>query len=225
MRARCATAGRTARAGSRSAPARWSTACGSMARPAAGSPGSTRPATATRAISPMAVHTARGVISARTVRSSKAISLPDCEPAKASPCCPAARAITSRWDRGREIGGNRPDVMADALVGGLMKAQSGGGDAGKVEIGVVVEERMNQQSEMRYQHLVRDEDIAIYPVSDDINNFWNGTGQMPPRRLDAVRHRLGKFAGLRRSRRGHDRRIARQDPRPRNEGHQQRRLS
>lgn len=92
---------------------------------------------------------------------------------------PGGTRYTSRWESGREIGGNRPDVMADALVGGLIKAQSGGGDAGKVEIGVVVEERMNQQSEMRYQHLVRDEDIAIYPVSDDINNFWNGTGAIP----------------------------------------------
>ena len=47
------------------------------------------------------------------------------------------------------------------MVGGLLKAQDGGGDAGKVEIGVVVDERMTQQSDMQYQHLVREEDIAI----------------------------------------------------------------
>lgn len=80
----------------------------------------------------------------------------------------------STWDHGREIGGNRPDALADATVGGLLKAQAGGGDAGKVEISVAIEERMNQQAEMRYQHLVRDEDIAIYPVSEELNTLWSG---------------------------------------------------
>ena len=81
----------------------------------------------------------------------------------------------SLWERGREIGG-RPDRLADAGVGGLLRAQSGGGAAGKVEISTVVDERMTQQSDMQYQHLVRDEDVAIYPVDEDMNNAWNGTG-------------------------------------------------
>jgi hypothetical protein len=83
----------------------------------------------------------------------------------------------SEWDKGREIGG-RPDLVADATVGGLLKAQSGGGAADKVDIGVVVDQRMTQQSEMQYQHLVRDEDIAIYPVDPDINGVWNGTAEI-----------------------------------------------
>ncbi|HTV67569.1 MAG TPA: hypothetical protein VMF90_03435 [Rhizobiaceae bacterium] len=80
----------------------------------------------------------------------------------------------SEWRRGVEIGGNRPDVLADAQVGGLLKVQSGG-DAGKVEISTIVDDRMNQQAAMQYQHLVRDEDIAIYPLADEMNNAWNGT--------------------------------------------------
>jgi hypothetical protein len=84
----------------------------------------------------------------------------------------------SQWDRGKEIGAKRPDALADATVGGLLKAQSGGGDAGKVDIGIVVDERMTQQSDMQYQHLVRDEDIAIYPVAEDMNAAWNGTGEI-----------------------------------------------
>ena len=84
----------------------------------------------------------------------------------------------SQWDNGKEIGGTRPDALADATVGGLLKAQSGGGDAGKVDIGIVVDERMTQQSDMQYQHLVRDEDIAIYPLSDEMNAAWNGTGEI-----------------------------------------------
>ena len=42
----------------------------------------------------------------------------------------------SEWDKGKEIGGTRPDLLADALSGGLVKTQSGGGAADKVEIGV-----------------------------------------------------------------------------------------
>jgi hypothetical protein len=91
---------------------------------------------------------------------------------------PGGTVYSSRWAMGRELGGSRPDVLADARVGGLLKAQAGGGDAGKVEIGVVVDERMTQQSNMQYQHLVRDEDIAIYPTLEDYNNAWNGTGEI-----------------------------------------------
>ncbi|MFA6157789.1 MORN repeat-containing protein, partial [Mesorhizobium sp.] len=69
---------------------------------------------------------------------------------------------TSQWILGKEVGGSRPDVLADAKVGGLLKARTGGGAADKVEIGVAVDQRMTQQSDMQYQHLVRDEDIAIY---------------------------------------------------------------
>jgi hypothetical protein len=82
----------------------------------------------------------------------------------------------SEWDRGKEVDGRRPDALADAMVGGLLRAQDSGGDAGKVEIGVAVDERMTQQSDMQYQHLVRDEDIAIYPVDEGMNAAWNGTG-------------------------------------------------
>ena len=84
----------------------------------------------------------------------------------------------SQWAMGKEIGGVRPDVLADARVGGLLKAQTGSGAADKVEIGIAVDQRMTQQADMQYQHLVRDEDIAIYPVSDEYNDAWNGTGQL-----------------------------------------------
>lgn len=84
----------------------------------------------------------------------------------------------SQWVMGKEVGGSRPDVLADARVGGLLNAQTGGGDADKVEIGVVVDQRMTQQSDMQYQHLVRDEDIAIYPQENNYNDAWNGTGQI-----------------------------------------------
>jgi hypothetical protein len=82
----------------------------------------------------------------------------------------------SEWRAGVEVGGERPGTLADARVGGLLKAQAGGGDAGKVEMSVVVDQRITGQQEIQYQHLVRDEDVAIYPVADFMNDAWNGTG-------------------------------------------------
>ncbi|MBZ9677362.1 MORN repeat-containing protein [Mesorhizobium sp. ES1-1] len=84
----------------------------------------------------------------------------------------------SQWVMGREVDGSRPDILADAKVGGLIKAQTGGGAADKVEIGVAVDQRMTQQADMQYQHVVRDEDIAIYPQADEYNDSWNGTGEI-----------------------------------------------
>ena len=89
---------------------------------------------------------------------------------------PGGTVYESQWVMGKEVGGTRPDVLADAKVGGLLKAQASGGDAGKVEIGVIVDQRMTQQADMKYQHLVRDEDIAIYPEDTLYNDAWNGTG-------------------------------------------------
>ena len=82
----------------------------------------------------------------------------------------------SQWRDGVEIGGNRPDVLADATVGGLVRAQAGGGDAGKVDMSLVVDQRITAQQQVQYQHVVRDEDIAIYPVSEAMNDAWNATG-------------------------------------------------
>ena len=87
---------------------------------------------------------------------------------------------TSRWTMGMESG--RPEIVADATLGGLLKTQSGGGDAGRAEIGVAIEPRMTQQAKdggvLTYQYLVRDEDIAIYPDDEYFNNAWNGTGEI-----------------------------------------------
>lgn len=82
----------------------------------------------------------------------------------------------SEWRDGVEIGADRPDVLADATVGGLLRAQAGGGDAGKVEMSVGIDYRITDQQEIQYQHLVRDEDVAIYPVSQEFNDAWSGTG-------------------------------------------------
>jgi hypothetical protein len=82
----------------------------------------------------------------------------------------------SDWKMGIEIGNDRPDALADALVGGLLKVQGSGGDAGKVEITTLVDQRMNEEAAAQYQFLTRDDDIAIYPRDEAMNEAWNGTG-------------------------------------------------
>ena len=82
----------------------------------------------------------------------------------------------SEWRDGVEVETARPDVLADDRIGGVLKAQSG--EAGRTEFAVVVDQRMTQQSDMRYVHLVRDEDVAIYPESQQFNDAWNGTGTL-----------------------------------------------
>ena len=85
----------------------------------------------------------------------------------------------SRWTMGLESG--RPELVADATLGGLLKAQSGG-DAGKTEIAVAIEPRMTQRASdngiLTYQHLVQEAAIAIYPLDDTVNGLWNGSGQV-----------------------------------------------
>lgn len=95
---------------------------------------------------------------------------------------PGGTRYTSQWAQGVERAGARPDALADAGVGGLLKADSTGGSAGRVELSVALDGRMNQQSVenngMSYAQTVRDEDIAIYPQDQDMNAAWNGTGEV-----------------------------------------------
>lgn len=88
---------------------------------------------------------------------------------------PGGTSYDSVWVMGKEIG-NKRDLVADATLGGLLKAQSGGGDAGKVEIGIAIDQRMTQEADMRYVALVQDQDIAIYPEDEQMNQAWRGDG-------------------------------------------------
>ena len=90
---------------------------------------------------------------------------------------PGGTSYASSWEQGRETG-ERPDIVADADAGGLIRIQTGNDDAAKTEFSITVDERMNQQSEARYTHLMREEDIAIYPELKEMNDAWNGTGEI-----------------------------------------------
>lgn len=85
----------------------------------------------------------------------------------------------SQWIEGRETA--RPPVLADSTLSGVLKAQSGG-DAGKVDIAVAVEPRMTEEAQQNdgvaYQHMVRDEDVAIFPLDEQMNALWNGEAEI-----------------------------------------------
>ena len=91
---------------------------------------------------------------------------------------PGGTAYASRWRAGVEISGRRPDAMADAMIGGLLRAQAGagggGGDAGKVELSVSVDQRMTRQADMRYAQNVHDDHIEIYPEDQAMTETWLG---------------------------------------------------
>ena len=93
---------------------------------------------------------------------------------------PGGTVYGSRWQAGAETGGGRPDVMADAMVGGLLRAQSGGGDAGKIDLSVTVDQRITRLADMQYTHAVFDEHIEIYPTDPDMVGTWTGEKVIAP---------------------------------------------
>ena len=99
---------------------------------------------------------------------------------------PGGTAYASRWLAGVEVSGARPDVMADAMVGGLLRAQGGGGDAGKVELSVSVDHRITQQADMRYEDAVFDDRIEIYPSDPAMVEAWLGEATISPDSYDGT---------------------------------------
>ncbi len=90
---------------------------------------------------------------------------------------PGGTSYVSDWSMGKELG-NRRNMVADATLGGLLRAQAGGGDAGKVEIGVQIDQRMTQESDMRYTQYASDQAIELYPEDEDMNKAWRGDGEV-----------------------------------------------
>jgi len=80
------------------------------------------------------------------------------------------------WRNGVEIGSGRKGIVTDATLGGLLKAQTSGSHAEKAELSFVIDQRMTSRQDVQYQHLVRDEDVAIFPVTQEYNDAWNGGG-------------------------------------------------
>jgi len=72
----------------------------------------------------------------------------------------------------------RPSALADAGDGGLLRIQTGSDAAARTEFSVTVDQRMNQLAATPYQHLMRADDIAVYPISEDVNVAWNGNGEI-----------------------------------------------
>lgn len=99
---------------------------------------------------------------------------------------PGGTVYASRWRDGIEISATPPDAMADAMVGGLLRAQAGGGDAGKVELSVFVDQRITQQADMRYTQGVYDDFIEIHPENQAMIDAWIGQAKISPDSYDSV---------------------------------------
>lgn len=93
---------------------------------------------------------------------------------------PGGTVYASYWQEGVQTGPTPPEAMADSVVGGLLRAQGGGGDAGKVDLSVIVEPRMTQRAPLRYTHAVGEERIDIYPDNPDMVGVWTGDAPIVP---------------------------------------------
>lgn len=76
-------------------------------------------------------------------------------------------------DRGEEVHSTRPRVFADATLGGLLPAQSGGA-AGKVAMAVVIDQRVTEEQSVRYTHHVGENGVMIFPMDEELQRIWNG---------------------------------------------------
>ncbi len=84
----------------------------------------------------------------------------------------------SVWSGGVETGPRIAVAMSDKAGGRVSVQQASGGDAARMDMGFNLDMRLNGEAEMRYQQLVRDEDVAIYPEEAEINDAWNGTREI-----------------------------------------------
>lgn len=93
---------------------------------------------------------------------------------------PGGTEYAAKWIADSEVTGSRPDIMADAMIGGLIRAQGSGGDAGKVTFSATIDTRMTQQSTLKYTHEVLDDRIEVYPTNHGLRALWNGTAEVGP---------------------------------------------
>ncbi|MBN9217720.1 MAG: hypothetical protein J0I79_07190 [Mesorhizobium sp.] len=89
---------------------------------------------------------------------------------------PGGTTYRSVWRGGREVEGRRPDLFADARVGGLLKAGTRSGQAAGFSISAAIDERINLISSplLQYETLNLADNVQFYPRSSALMNFWNG---------------------------------------------------
>lgn len=91
---------------------------------------------------------------------------------------PGGSSYESVWSRGTEIGNGRTRRLADARIGGLLKAQAGGGEAGRTEFSIAVDQRMTEQAGLQYTHYMDEQNILIFPSREDMIAAWNGENEI-----------------------------------------------
>ncbi|RVT87154.1 hypothetical protein DXV76_03445 [Rhodobacteraceae bacterium CCMM004] len=76
-------------------------------------------------------------------------------------------------DMGVEIASDRP-ALGDPMIGGLLPAQ-GGGDAARMTLSLVSDQRIAQQQSMIYTHYVDQGGVYFYPQDETLQGLWAGT--------------------------------------------------
>ncbi|TPL86070.1 hypothetical protein [Mesorhizobium sp. B2-3-12] len=87
---------------------------------------------------------------------------------------PGGTTYQSVWQGGREVGGKRPDLFADARMGGLLKAGTKAGQAAGFSISAAIDERINLESEeaLQYETAASGDNTQFYPRSNYLMKFW-----------------------------------------------------
>ncbi len=91
---------------------------------------------------------------------------------------PGGQSYQAVMDHGREISSTRPATVTDPTLSGLLPAEAGGGDAGKVELSLVTDSRVALETSLPYTHFVDQGAIEIYPQDQTLTDIWNGSGEM-----------------------------------------------
>jgi|GEM_PF-1435623 len=81
------------------------------------------------------------------------------------------------FERDRMVDSARPDILPDATLKGLLRAQSGG-DAGKTRMSVVIDQRTTADQYMQYTHFVDGDEVLIYPSDPEMQAAWEGNGKI-----------------------------------------------
>lgn len=92
---------------------------------------------------------------------------------------PGGQAYAVAHDAGRLVASERPDILPDPLVGGVLPAQSGG-MAARTELAIIVDPRIafEQADSLPYTHWTDAETTTIYPDNPDMIDLWNGDARI-----------------------------------------------
>jgi hypothetical protein len=92
---------------------------------------------------------------------------------------PGGTEYRSVWAEGTEVESERPDILLDAMTGGLLRAQAGD-QASRATLSPVIDMRRSSFEALHYTAQPMDGALGIYPGNRDIIDGWNLTARIEP---------------------------------------------